>query len=134
MRAPSLDHLADLGRNALASLPQAFRDHIAGIALQVADLPDEEMRAALGLESPYDLLGLYEGVDLTQKSVFDPEPGIDRIYLFRLPILQYWCESDEYLTDIVTHVVIHEIGHHFGLSDAAMAALEAAAAESGADG
>lgn len=133
MRAPSLDCLADLGRAALSRLPRAFRDHVADIALQVTDLPDDETCADLGLESPYDILGLYEGVDLTQKSVFDPAPGIDRIYLYRLPILHYWCESDEDLANIVTHVVIHEIGHHFGLSDAAMEMLEATA-ESDADG
>lgn len=80
------------------------------------------------LESPFDLLGLYQGVDLTQKSIADPSPEPDIVFLFRRPILDYWCETGEDLEHLVRHVLIHEIGHHFGFSDDDMEALEAAVA------
>lgn len=127
--SPSLEDIAALGRAALDSLPQEFRQNIADIVLQVVDFASEEICRELGAGSPFDILGLYSGVDLTGKSLSDPSPGIDMIYLYRRPILDYWCEGDEALRDIVTHVLVHEIGHHFGLSDAAMQALEDAASQ-----
>ncbi len=78
----------------------------------------------MGLESPFDLLGLYRGVALPLKSINDPRPGIDMIFLYRRPILDYWCDSGDDLFDVVRHVLIHEIGHHFGFSDDDMARIE----------
>src|SRR5205823_13281633 len=76
------------------------------------------------LDSPFDLMGLYRGVALPQKSVSDPQPAIDAIFLYRRPILDYWCETGEDLADVVRHIVIHEIGHHFGFSDEDMERIE----------
>jgi predicted Zn-dependent protease with MMP-like domain len=78
----------------------------------------------MGLDSPFDLLGLYRGVALPLKSVSDPRPDIDMIFLYRRPILDYWCESGDDLFELVRHVLIHEIGHHFGFSDADMDRIE----------
>ena len=86
--------------------------------------PDDETMEAMELESPFDILGLYVGVSLDQKSLADTPSDIDRIYLYRRPILDYWCETGEDLYHLVRHVLIHEIGHHFGFSDADMEALE----------
>ncbi len=78
----------------------------------------------MGLDSPFDILGLYRGVALPHKSVSDPRPALDMIFLYRRPILDYWCESGEDLSDVVRHVLIHEIGHHFGFSDSDMERIE----------
>lgn len=86
----------------------------------------------MDLESPFDLLGLYHGVALGEKSVLDAPQDVDMIFLYRRPILDYWCESGEDLQHLIRHVLIHEIGHHFGLSDADMDAIEAAAEEDAA--
>src|SRR6202030_4823550 len=87
--------------------------------------PAEETEAAMGLESPFDILGLYKGVALPHKSVSDPRPDLDMIFLYRRPILDYWCESGEDLGHLVRHVLIHEIGHHFGFSDEDLERIEA---------
>jgi predicted Zn-dependent protease with MMP-like domain len=92
--------------------------------IRVEEFPDAETEAAMDLESPFDLLGLYRGVALPHKSVGDPQAGIDMIFLYRRPILDYWCDSGDELLDIVRHVLIHEIGHHFGFSDADMERIE----------
>jgi len=92
--------------------------------LRAPTLEDIRGLAALGLESPFDLLGLYRGVDLTHKSLSDPPDGPNLIHLYRRPLLDAWSEGDETLGGLVLHVLIHEIGHHFGLSDAAMEAIE----------
>jgi predicted Zn-dependent protease with MMP-like domain len=92
--------------------------------IRVEDFPDRETERAMGLESPFDLLGLYRGVALPLKSVSDPRPNFDMIFLYRRPILDYWCESGEDLYGVVRHVLIHEIGHHFGFSDSDMERIE----------
>jgi predicted Zn-dependent protease with MMP-like domain len=127
--APTLDEIQAIAESARASLPQPWRRFIENVVIRVEDFCDEETERELGLESPFDLLGLYRGVDLTRKSLSDPLPDVDMIFLYRRPILDYWCESGEDLTHVVRHVLIHEIGHHFGLSDADMARMEASAAE-----
>jgi predicted Zn-dependent protease with MMP-like domain len=127
--APTLDEIQAIAEAARASLPQPWRRFIENVVIRVEDFCDEETEREMGLESPFDLLGLYRGVDLTQKSLSDPLPDVDMIFLYRRPILDYWCESGEDLTHVVRHVLIHEIGHHFGLSDADMARMEASAAE-----
>ena len=98
---------------------------------RVEDFPDQEICQDMELESPFDLLGLYQGVDLTQKSFADPSPDPDIIFLYRRPILDFWCETGESLEHLVRHVLIHEIGHHFGLSDDDMDALENSVEEVG---
>ena len=121
---PSLADLEALAKRALASLPARFKSHLGDVLIRVEDFPDRETERAMRLDSPFDLMGLYRGVALPQKSVSDPQPGIDAIFLYRRPILDYWCETGEDLADIVRHIVIHEIGHHFGFSDDDMERIE----------
>ncbi|MCU0838245.1 MAG: metallopeptidase family protein [Rhodospirillales bacterium] len=123
---PSLDDIARLARAALATVPEPWRRHVATVVIRVEDFCDAEIEREMGLESPFDLLGLYWGVDLAHKSFSDPLPTVDMIFLYRRPILDYWCESGESLAHVVRHVLIHEIGHHFGLSDEDIDRIEAA--------
>jgi predicted Zn-dependent protease with MMP-like domain len=123
-RAPSLTEIEALAARALGALPRRFKRHLGALAIRVEDFPDPEIEQAMGLESPFDLLGLYRGVALPHKSVSDPRPDFDMIFLYRRPILDYWCETGEDLLAVVRHVLIHEIGHHFGFSDADMARIE----------
>jgi len=123
-RAPSLADIDALAQRALESLPRRFRRLLGPVVIRVDDFPDEETEDEMGLEGPFDLLGLYRGVALPRKSVSDPLPRTDMIFLYRRPILDYWCESGDALYDIVRHVLIHEIGHHFGFSDADMERIE----------
>ena len=121
---PSAAVIDAMAARALAGLPRHFRDVLGPIVIRVEEFPDRETERAMGLDSPFDLLGLYRGVALPHKSVSDPHPGIDMIHLYRRPILDYWCGSGEDLFDIVRHVLIHEIGHHFGFSDEDMERIE----------
>ncbi|HYD98453.1 MAG TPA: metallopeptidase family protein [Alphaproteobacteria bacterium] len=116
-----------MGERALASIPPELSRHVRGVAIVVEDFPDEETLDAMGCETEFDLLGLYSGVDLTRKTGWGETGGIDRIFLYRRPILDYWCETGEDLEHVVRHVLIHEIGHHFGLSDDDMERIEAGA-------
>jgi predicted Zn-dependent protease with MMP-like domain len=123
---PSLADLEALARRALAGLPRRFTQHLGPVVIRVDEFPDAETEAAMRLDSPFDLLGLYRGVALPLKSISDPRPEIDMIFLYRRPILDYWCESGEDLGAVVRHVLLHEIGHHFGFSDDDMARIEKA--------
>jgi predicted Zn-dependent protease with MMP-like domain len=123
---PSLAEIETLAKRALASLPRYFKEHLGDLVIRVEEFPDRETERAMRLDSPFDLMGLYRGVALPQKSVSDPLPGIDAIFLYRRPILDYWCETGEDLGHIVRHIVIHEIGHHFGFSDEDMERIEQA--------
>lgn len=125
--APSLADLEALANRALKTIPAELRRQLGAVVIRVEDFPDEDTEKEMGLESPFDLLGLYRGIGMPRKSVSDPRPHIDMIFLYRRPILDYWCETGEELYRVVRHVLIHEIGHHFGLSDDDMAAIEAAA-------
>jgi predicted Zn-dependent protease with MMP-like domain len=122
---PSLDDLQVLADRAFASIAPELAQHVQGVAILIEDFPDAEVERSMELESPFDLLGLYHGVSLAEKSFGDAPNDLDRIFLYRRPILDYWCETGEDLAHVVRHVLIHEIGHHFGLSDADMEALEA---------
>jgi predicted Zn-dependent protease with MMP-like domain len=124
LEAPSLADLEALADRALGEIPSILRDRVEGVVIRVDDFPDEGTMDDMGLESPFDILGLYRGVSLDRKSVSDPFGSIDMIFLYRRPILDYWCETGETLGQVVRHVLIHEIGHHFGLSDADMEAIE----------
>jgi predicted Zn-dependent protease with MMP-like domain len=123
--APSLADLEALAQRALATIPLKLKRHLGAVVIRVEEFPDEETEKEMALESPFDLLGLYRGVGLPHKSVSDPRPDIDMIFLYRRPILDYWCETGDDLYTVVRHVLIHEIGHHFGFSDADMERIEA---------
>jgi len=127
--APTLDDMEAMARRAFAQIPAELTAHVDGVVVRVDEFPDLETEREMGLDSPFDLLGLYRGVALSDKSVSDAPQDIDMIFLYRRPLLDYWCESGEDLQHLIRHVLIHEIGHHFGLSDADMEAIEAAADE-----
>jgi predicted Zn-dependent protease with MMP-like domain len=121
---PSPAEIEELAQRAFGMVPRQLKRHLGRVVIQVEEFPDEETEAAMGLESPFDILGLYRGVALPHKSVSDPRPDPDMIFLYRRPILDYWCESGEDLGRLVRHVLIHEIGHHFGFSDEDMERIE----------
>jgi len=121
---PDLADIEAMAREALKSIPDHLRSRITDVVIRVDDFPDRRTQRDLGLESPFDLLGLYRGVPLDAKSVSDTPQDIDTIYLFRRPLLDYWCETGENLALLVRNVMIHEIGHHFGFSDDDMERLE----------
>lgn len=125
--APSLDDIEALAAEAYARLPETFRNLCEGLVIRVEDFPTEEVLDTMRAESEFDLLGLFQGVGLPFRSESAPEVMPNMIWLYRRPILDYWAEHEETLGAIVTHVLVHEIGHHFGLSDDDMEAIEAAA-------
>ncbi|GAA4526906.1 metallopeptidase family protein [Chelativorans composti] len=122
--SPSLEELELLAMEIYANLPEQFRKLTGDIVIQVADFPSEEIMDDLALETPFDLLGLFEGRGIAERWNPDTGMGPNRITLFRRAILDYWAENEETLGDIVAHVLIHEIGHHFGLSDDDMVRIE----------
>lgn len=124
MRAPSIADIQRLAERAIRSIPPALRAAAGNVAVQVVDFPDEETEREMELESPFDLLGLYVGVALTERSVSHPRGEPDMVYLYRRPLLDYWCETGQPLAAVVRHVLIHEIGHHFGYSDEEMDRLQ----------
>lgn len=121
---PSLDDILELAETALSAIPEELRNLVGGTVMAVEETPDDEILAEMGMESPWELTGLYRGTPLTQKSVLDLPAEPDTIVLFREPILLEWIETGEELFRLVRNVLIHEIGHHFGLSDADIARLE----------
>ncbi len=125
--APSLDDIAALAEAAFAELPAKFRQLAGEVVFRVDDYPSDEVLDDLGIEDPFELTGLYQGVDLSRRSVFGPSPEPARIFLYRRPILDEWAErGDVSLAELVAHVLTHEIGHHVGLSDDDIDAIEAA--------
>ncbi|MCG8545791.1 MAG: metallopeptidase family protein [Alphaproteobacteria bacterium] len=118
---PEIEVLAE---RAFATIPKEFRDQLRDVVIQVVDLPDEETCHDLDLESPLDLLGLYRGVPLDERSVLDVPQHMDTIFLYRLSLLRYAQDTGEDLYNLVHHVLVHEIGHHYGFSDAEMEAIE----------
>ena len=127
VRAPSLDDLEAIAVAAFRRLPKRFRDLCEDLVIRVEDFPTDEVLDDMEAPSEFDLLGLFQGTGLPQQSHGDIARLPNMIWLYRRPILDYWAEHDETLGKIVTHVLVHEIGHHFGLSDEDMARIEAGA-------
>jgi len=122
--APSLEDFERLARAAWDEMPATFREMAGDVIIRIEDFADEETLAGLEMEDPFELTGLYHGVDLTQASIMDPTPAQPMVFLYRRAILEEWIErGDVTLGDLVFHVLVHEIGHHFGLSDEAMDAI-----------
>ncbi|OJU14104.1 MAG: hypothetical protein BGN86_08485 [Caulobacterales bacterium 68-7] len=116
--APSLDDFARLAEAAFAALPEGFRQLTGDVLFRVEDFATEEVLESLGIEDAFELTGLYQGVDLGRRTVFDPTPQASMVFLYRRPILDEWAErGDLPLGELISHVLVHEIGHHFGLSD-----------------
>ena len=130
MKAPSLAELEVLAGEVFRRLPRKFRDLCADLVIQVDDFPTEEVLDYTGAETEFDLLGLFQGVGLPFRAESEPVQMPNMVWLYRRPIIDYWAEHDETLGEIFQHVLVHEIGHHFGLSDADMAAIEEAADQS----
>ena len=122
--APDADALFAMAEAALATMPDVFKPHIEGVVISIEEFADDETLASLDIEHPYDLTGLYEGRPLTERSIGESGGMPDRVTLYRIPILVEWIEAGEKLEWLVRHVLIHEIGHHFGFSDEDMHALE----------
>jgi predicted Zn-dependent protease with MMP-like domain len=128
LEAPTLTEFEELAHAAYQLLPARFRGLTGDLLIRIEDFPTDEVLDSLDIASPFDLLGLYSGIDLARKSVMDVSAVPDMVFLYRRPILDYWAEHEETLGAILAHVLIHEIGHHFGLSDDDMARIEAEAA------
>ena len=125
--APSLDDIEALARDAFDRLPPEFRALCGNLVIRVEEFPTDEVLREMGLASPFDLLGLFQGVGLAQSGTVYTGRMPNMVFLYRRPILDYWAEYEEALGKLVTHVLVHEIGHHFGLSDEDMAEVEAMA-------
>jgi acetylglutamate kinase len=121
---PSADEIADLAERALAAIPAALADHVRGVGISVEEVADDETLDELGIESAWELTGLYHGTPLTERSLGDVAREPDLIFLYRQAILLEWIESGEELSHLVRNVLVHEIAHHFGFSDAEIEALE----------
>jgi len=121
---PSMAEIEALAERALAGIPARLRQHIQNVGIAVEDMPDDETLDEMGIDSAWDLTGLYRGTPLHRRSVLDIARGPDLIVLYRQPILLEWVETEEDLYRLVRNVLLHEIGHHFGFSDADIEALE----------
>ena len=129
LTAPNLADIERLADAAFAQLPETFKTLCGDVIVHVVDFPDEETLREMEAESEFELLGLFRGQGLAQRPAA-PESGAppNMIWLYRRPLLDFWCEGDDTLGAVVTHVLVHEIGHHFGLSDDDIEAIEAATA------
>ena len=126
---PSLAELENIAAIEFERIPDELRRHLGAILFRIEEFPDEETEGEMDLESPFDLLGLYRGVHLGHKTTGLVANDVDMIFLYRRPILDEWCASGEALPALIRQVLIHEIGHHFGLSDDDMARIEGEAAD-----
>jgi len=127
VKAPSLEEFEVIAAEAYRRLPAKFRALCEGLVIQVDDFPTEEVLDHMEIDDPFDLMGLFQGVGLPFRSDSVPGQMPNMVWLYRRPILDYWAEHDDTLGAVVTHVLVHEIGHHFGLSDEDMEAIEEAA-------
>ena len=124
--APDLGAFEELAQAAWARLPETFRAQAGDLLIRVDDFATDEVLDALGIDDAFDLLGLYHGVSLDKKSLLDVPQQPDMVFLYRRPLLDEWANSDVTLGEVVAHVLVHEVGHHFGFSDADMERIEAA--------
>jgi predicted Zn-dependent protease with MMP-like domain len=128
--APTLAEFERMAEEAYARLPEEFRALCDGLVIRIEDFPDDETMADMECETPFDLLGLFRGVGLAQGGeLMQTGQFPNMVWLYRRPLLDYWAEHEETLGHLVTHVLVHEIGHHFGLSDEDMEAIEEAAGD-----
>ncbi|HEX9837587.1 MAG TPA: metallopeptidase family protein [Alphaproteobacteria bacterium] len=123
---PDAADLEVLAREAFTLIPKELARHAKGVVIRIEEFPDSETEEEMGLESPFDLLGLYRGTPIGEKSVSATPHDVDMVFLYRRPLLDFWCETGEDLVHLIRHVLIHEIGHHFGFSDEDMERIEAA--------
>ena len=123
-RPPTLADLEALAERALATVPAELKRHMGRVVIRIDEFPDEETEREMEVQSPFDILGLYRGVALPRQSMMAPVTEPELIFLYRRPILDYWCETGDDLYAVVRHVLIHEIGHHFGFSDEDMERIE----------
>jgi acetylglutamate kinase len=124
VKPPSAEDIHELAERAFGAIPARLAQHVRGVGITVEDMPDDETLEDLGIESAWELTGLYRGTPLTERSVSDAVREPDLIFLYRQPILLEWVETDVDLYHLVRNVLVHEIAHHFGFSDAAIEALE----------
>ena len=124
IHAPGAAVIEQLARRAIAAMPPLFRAHLDGVSVHIEEFADAAVLAELGIEDPWELTGLYEGRPLTEQSLWDTGIMSPAIRLYRRPLLEEWAASGEMLGDLVTHVLVHEVGHHFGFSDEDMHAIE----------
>jgi predicted Zn-dependent protease with MMP-like domain len=123
--APSLDDFAALAKAAFEALPQPFKGLAREVRMRVEDFAEQDILDQMGLADPFELTGLYQGTPVGERSVLDPAPPSSQVFLYRRPILDEWAErGDVTLGELIAHVLVHEIGHHFGLSDADIHAAE----------
>jgi predicted Zn-dependent protease with MMP-like domain len=122
---PSLMEMEAIAYQEFERIPEELRSRCIGVAIRVEDFALDDILADMEIESPFDLMGLYQGIPLTEQSTLDVRHQPDIIFLYRRAILDYWCEGDDDLRAVVRHVLIHEIGHHFGFSDDDMERIEA---------
>jgi predicted Zn-dependent protease with MMP-like domain len=121
---PSLEDVEAMAREAFETIPNILRVQCGDVPIRIQDFADAETLAAMGIEGPFELLGLYHGASLAAREAQGVAEDVDMVFLYRRPILDYWSETEERLEDLVRHVLIHEIGHHFGFSDEDMEAIE----------
>jgi acetylglutamate kinase len=124
VKPPTADDIAELADRALAAIPAPLAEHVRDVGISVEEMPDEETLNDLGIESAWELTGLYRGIPLTERSLSDVAPQPDLIFLYRQPILLEWIETGEDLYRLVRNVLVHEVAHHFGFSDAGIEAIE----------
>lgn len=125
IHAPDAAAIEQLARRAIAAMPPLFRAHLDGVSIHIEEFADAAVLASLGIEDPWELTGLYEGRPLTEQSLWDSGILSPTIRLYRRPLLDEWIDSGVALADLITHVIVHEVGHHFGFSDDDMHAIEA---------
>ncbi|MGF0539856.1 metallopeptidase family protein [Agrobacterium sp. ES01] len=131
--APTISIFESLALEAYSHLPEEFRALTKDLTIEIADFPTDDVFEDMALETPFDLLGLFEGRGVSERFTLDTGDLPNKIWIYRRPILDYWAENEETLGDIITHVLIHEIGHHFGLSDDDMERIEESAEEAATD-
>lgn len=122
--APDAAAIEQLAEAAIARLPQQFRAHLANVVLRIEDFADEAVLDEMGIEDPFELSGLYSGRPVSEESAWVSGELPPMIHLYRRPLLDEWVETGVALEELITHVIVHEIGHHFGFSDADMHRLE----------